>query len=141
MKLNDNHHFRPDGSNLASFLYYLREKHDSSYGMIRRTVQLVAPFFDDFILEPLALNEDAIRLEWRHRGSDSYFDAASLSDGSLRFVALATLLLQPKGTPPLGDSIGRTGTRIAPLRNHDSSLHHQTGVCGNPNCPCDTVIS
>ncbi len=100
MKINDNNYFRPDGSNVASFLYYLREKHDSSYGMIRRTVQLVAPFFDDFILEPLALNEDAIRLEWRHRGSDSYFDAASLSDGSLRFVALATLLLQPKVLRP-----------------------------------------
>ena len=100
MKLNDNHHFRPDGSNLASFLYYLREIHDSSYDMIRRTVRLVAPFFDDFILEPLALNEDAIRLEWGHRGSDSYFDASSLSDGSLRFIALATLLLQPKKLRP-----------------------------------------
>ena len=63
--------------------------------MIRRTVQLVAPFFDDFFLEPQALNEDTIRLEWRHRGSDGYFDAASLSDGTLRFIALATLLLQP----------------------------------------------
>ena len=63
--------------------------------MIRRTVRLVAPFFDDFILEPQALDEDKIRLEWRHRGSDAYFDASSLSDGSLRFIALATLLLQP----------------------------------------------
>ena len=100
MKLNDNHYFRQDGSNLASFLYYLREIHESSYDMIRRTVQLVAPFFDDFILEPLALKEDQIRLEWRHRGSDSYFDASSLSDGSLRFIALATLLLPPRELRP-----------------------------------------
>ena len=68
--LNDNRYLRHDGSNLAAFLYYLREKHGRSYDMIRRTVQLVAPFFDDFFLEPLALNEDTIRLEWRHRGSD-----------------------------------------------------------------------
>ena len=68
--------------------------------MIRRTVQLVAPFFDDFFLEPLALNEDTIRLEWRHRGSDGYFDAASLSDGTLRFIALATLLLQARELHP-----------------------------------------
>ena len=34
-------------------------------------------------------------MEWRHRGSDAYFDAASLSDGTLRFIAMATLLLQP----------------------------------------------
>ena len=51
-------------------------------------------------MEPLALNEDRILLEWRHRRSDDYFDAASLSDGSLRFIALATLLLQPKELRP-----------------------------------------
>ncbi|NDJ77487.1 MAG: AAA family ATPase, partial [Chloroflexi bacterium] len=38
---------------------------------------------------------DTIRLEWRERGSDDYFNANMLSDGTLRFVALATLLLQP----------------------------------------------
>ena len=55
---------------------------------------------DDFALEPLALNEDKIRLEWRHVGSEAYFDASSLSDGSLRFIALATLLLQPASLRP-----------------------------------------
>ena len=39
-------------------------------------------------------------MEWRHRGSDAYFDASSLSDGTLRFIALATLLLQPKRLRP-----------------------------------------
>ena len=68
--------------------------------MIVRTVRLVAPFFDDFVLAPRALNEEKIRLEWRHRGSDAYFDASSLSDGSLRFMALATLLLQPAKLQP-----------------------------------------
>ena len=94
-RINDNRGLRSDGSNLAPFLYFLRSKESGSYEMIRRTVRLVAPFFDDFILEPRALDSDTIRLEWRHRGSDAYFDAASLSDGSLRFIALATLLLQP----------------------------------------------
>ena len=98
--LNDNRFFRPDGANLAPFLYYLREKHESSYSLIRRTVQRVAPFFDDFALGPQQLNEDKIRLEWRHKGTDAYFDAASLSDGSLRFIALATLLLQPESLRP-----------------------------------------
>lgn len=98
--VDDNRFLRHDGSNLAAFLYYLHEKHGSSYEMIRRTIRLVAPFFDDFFLEPRALNEDSIRLQWRHRGSDGYFDAASLSDGSLRFIALAMLLLQPKELRP-----------------------------------------
>ena len=98
--LNNNRFLRHDGSNLAAFLYYLREVHGRSYDMIRRTVQLVAPFFDDFFLEPLALNGDTIRLEWRHLGSDGYFDVSALSDGSLRFIALATLLLQPRELRP-----------------------------------------
>ena len=98
--INDNRYLRPDGSNLASFLYYLKEKHESSYSLIRRTVQRMAPFFDDFQLEPQKLNPDKIRLEWRHKGSDAYFDASSLSDGTLRFIALATLLMQPEGYRP-----------------------------------------
>ncbi len=98
--VNDNRYLRPDGSNLPAFLYRLREKHEDSYDLIRRTVRLVAPFFDDFLLEPLALNEDKIRLEWRHQGSDAYFNVSSLSDGSLRFIALATLLLQPASLRP-----------------------------------------
>jgi predicted ATPase len=98
--INDNRYLRPDGSNLAAFLYYLREKHDSSYSLIRRTVKLIAPFFDDFLLEPQKLNPEKIRLEWRHRNSEAYFDAAALSDGSLRFIALATLFLQPEAYRP-----------------------------------------
>ncbi len=98
--VNDNHYLRPDGSNLAAFLYYLRSKHEESYSLIRRTVQRVAPFFDDFQLEPQKLNSDKIRLEWRHKGSDAYFDASSLSDGTLRFISLATLLLQPESYRP-----------------------------------------
>jgi predicted ATPase len=98
--VNDNRYLRPDGSNLAAFLYYLREKHETSYSLIRRTVQRVAPFFDDFQLEPQKLNPEKIRLEWRHKGSDAYFDAPSLSDGTLRFIALATLFLQPGSYRP-----------------------------------------
>ena len=98
--VNDNRYLRPDGSNLAAFLFLLREKHGGSYTQILRTIQLSAPFFDDFALEPLALNEDKIRLEWRHSGSDAYFDASSLSDGTLRFIALTTLLLQPASLRP-----------------------------------------
>ena len=98
--VNDNRYLRPDGSNLAAFLYYLREKHETSYSLIRRTVQRMVPFFDDFQLEPQQLNPDKIRLEWRHKGSEAYFDGASLSDGTLRFIALATLFLQPEEYRP-----------------------------------------
>ncbi|MBZ5581394.1 MAG: AAA family ATPase [Acidobacteriia bacterium] len=99
-KVDDNEFLRSDGSNLAAFLYYLHEAHQESYGLIRRTVQRVAPFFDDFRLRPLKLKRDDIKLEWRHKESDQYFDASSLSDGTLRFIVLTTLFLQPKSYRP-----------------------------------------
>ncbi|MBF0324687.1 MAG: AAA family ATPase [Alphaproteobacteria bacterium] len=95
-EVNDNRALRADGSNLAPFLHRLRQQFPASYDLIRKSVQRVAPFFDDFRLEPTALNPDKIRLEWKHKRSDAYFDAAALSDGTLRFIALATLLLQPE---------------------------------------------
>jgi len=98
--LNDNEYLRPDGSNLAAFLYYLRKKHEVAYGLIRSSVQRVAPFLDDFQLQPSKLNPDTILLAWRHKNSEAYFNASSLSDGTLRFVALATLFLQPEQYRP-----------------------------------------
>ena len=99
-QLNDNAALRTDGANLPAFLYLLQRKHPVAYATIRQAIQRVTPFFDDFVLEPLRLQPDTIRLQWRHKGSDNYFDVASLSDGTLRFMALATLLLQPAALLP-----------------------------------------
>lgn len=99
-KVDDNEFLRSDGSNLPAFLYYLREQHKASYRLIRDTIRQVAPFFDDFRLSPLKLRSDSIKLEWRHKISDQYFDASSLSDGTLRFIVLATLFLQPESHRP-----------------------------------------
>lgn len=93
--LNDNEFLRSDASNLAAFLYWMRIKHNERYQRIVNTIRLIAPFFDDFNLHPSRLHEDKIRLEWRERASEKYFDAHSLSDGTLRFICLCTLLLQP----------------------------------------------
>lgn len=93
--INDNSFLRPDGSNIAAFLHLLKAKHSNHYELIRRTIQRVAPFFDDFELKPQLLNPDKIRLEWKHKNSESYFDASSLSDGTIRFIALACLFMQP----------------------------------------------
>lgn len=95
-KLNDNAFLRPDGSNLSAFLYRLQKKDPTSYSLIRRTVQKVAPFFYDFQLNPDPLNEDYICLAWKHKNSDQHFGASSLSDGTLRFITLTTLFLQPE---------------------------------------------
>jgi predicted ATPase len=93
--LEDNVELRPDASNLAAFLYRLRERRRPHYDQIVETVRLAAPFFQDFDLKPSRLNPDKIRLEWLEYGSTAYFDGSSLSDGTLRFMCLTTLLLQP----------------------------------------------
>lgn len=83
----------PNADNLAAFLRSIRET--PAYQLIVRTVQRVAPFFLDFVLEHEADNPAQIRLRWRHRGSEETFYASDFSDGTLRFICLATLLLQP----------------------------------------------
>lgn len=94
--INDNRILRRDASNLAAFLYLLQEKHNEYFLRIENTIKLIAPFFEKFQLAPLALNKDKIRLEWKHVGSDEYFNANYLSDGTLRMICLITLLLEPK---------------------------------------------
>lgn len=99
-RVDDNRFLRPDGSNLPAYLYLLRQRYASEYASIRQVVRHVAPFFDDFELDPLELDPTQIRLEWRHRDTDRYFSADSLSDGTLRFICLATLFLQPARLAP-----------------------------------------
>ncbi len=93
--VDDNRSLRPDGSNLAAFLFLLKQKHPADYANIVASIRMVFPFFGDFTLAPLELRPDNIKLEWREQGWDTYFDASALSDGTLRFICLSTLLLQP----------------------------------------------
>jgi predicted ATPase len=94
--VGDNRFLRANGSNLAAFLYYLRMRWVDSYNLIVQSIRQVAPFFDDFDWPREEDRRDDIQLVWRHKGSDQYFNASSLSDGTLRFIALATLFLQPR---------------------------------------------
>lgn len=93
--VDDNRILRADAGNLAAFLYALQQTHPDGFRNIEDTIRQVAPFFDGFNLAPSRLNAERIRLEWRERGSEGYFNAMALSDGTLRFICLATLLLQP----------------------------------------------
>ncbi|MCL2718113.1 MAG: AAA family ATPase [Lachnospiraceae bacterium] len=89
-----------DGRNLAAFLYRLKRYYTKDYISILRSVQMVAPFFGDFILSPKELNDEQIELRWQHKESKVIYGASQLSDGTLRFICLATLLLQPEELQP-----------------------------------------
>ncbi|MEB3216316.1 MAG: AAA family ATPase [Nostocales cyanobacterium 94392] len=98
--INDNAYLRPDARNLAAFLYLLRERYPEPYQKIVKTIRLVAPFFGDFYLRPSPQNKEIIELEWFEKGQDIPFKAHLLSDGTLRFICLATVFLQPEELQP-----------------------------------------
>lgn len=94
-KTLDYKYLKSDGSNLAAFLYKIKDLHPKHFKMIEYTISSVAPFFERFDLSPDEKNPDVIFLNWFEIGSEEYFNAHHLSDGTLRFIALSTLLLQP----------------------------------------------
>ncbi len=94
--ISDNRYLRQDASNLAAFLYLLKHHFPIYYQRIVKTIQLIAPFFGDFDLHPQLDNAEQIELEWTEKNADIPFKAYHLSDGTLRFICLATLLLQPE---------------------------------------------
>jgi predicted ATPase len=96
--IHDHAYLRANASNLGAFLYKLKLKHKRQYQAICMTVQKVAPFFGDFVLEPTLEDSSSIELKWREKRGDFPFTAHHLSDGTLRLIALATVLLQPE--PP-----------------------------------------
>lgn len=98
--INDNEYLREDARNLAAFLHRLKNHHEAHYKRIVKSIQLVAPFFGDFHLRPTVGNAEKIQLEWTEAGQDVPFTASALSDGTLRFICLATVLQQPEQFMP-----------------------------------------
>lgn len=91
--VGDDLSLRSDAENIAAYLLRVRGDHSRHYQRIVAAVRAAAPFFDDFVLEPSS--NERIRLRWRQRGLDRTFLAREASDGMLRFICLATLLLGP----------------------------------------------
>jgi predicted ATPase len=93
------YYLQAEGGNLASFLFYLKRRYNSHYKRIISYINQIMPQFKDFYLEP---NEKGyVSLKWKDIYPNDYiFLPEQFSDGAIRFIALATLLLQPKETMP-----------------------------------------
>ncbi|MFN8523648.1 MAG: AAA family ATPase [Chloroflexota bacterium] len=89
----------PNAGNLAPFLHAIAWSDADSYEAIREAVRRAFPLFDDFVLDMSRENPQRMLLRWRERGSMAEFGPHQLSDGTLRFICLATLLLQPADHP------------------------------------------
>lgn len=90
--VEDDRYLRGDAGNLAAFLLRLHEKYPPYYRRICEALRQIAPFFEDFVLEP---EGGRVLLRWRETRPDLVFGPHQMSDGTIRAVALLTLLLQP----------------------------------------------
>jgi predicted ATPase len=94
--VEDNESLSSDAKNIAPFLLRLREELSPVYEEILDVCRLVTPYLDDFILKPQKFgSETRVSLTWGTKGSDHPMQPYQLSDGSIRFICLATALLQP----------------------------------------------
>jgi len=87
----DGRHLKANAQNLGSFLHRIQQQDSDYYVRIRKYVQHVLPFFDDF---ELYVESQKVLLRWREKGTDKVFNAGQASDGMLRTIALIALLAQ-----------------------------------------------
>ena len=85
-----------NASNIAAFLLNMSQNHPSHYAQIEETIRQVAPFFGTFLLKDISPGQGQTQLLWKDRYSDLLYYPFQLSDGTLRYICLATLLLQPE---------------------------------------------
>jgi len=133
-ELNDNRFLRENGQNLPAYLYYLQQIHPKNFKKIEMQMRAIAPFFNRFDLEPDRLNPSQIELRWQERGNDYSFNGHYLSDGSLRFMALATLLLQPNLPEVILIDEPELGL-------HPSAIHRLAGLFQKASAKSQIIIS
>ncbi len=101
-RIDDGRYLRSDAGNLAAYLRRLKLGGETLpyYERILRHIRRVLPQFQDFDLDAIVDNDSRVRLDWHDQTSDERYWPHQLSDGSLRYMALATLLLQPPDSLP-----------------------------------------
>jgi predicted ATPase len=137
--IDHNQYLNHDASNLAAFLYRLKENPNSTkhYERIVRYVQKAMPQFGNFDLNPNAINAKYITLNWREKGNTDYlFGPHQISDGSLRFMALATLLLQPEELLPKVMVLDEPELGL-----HPSAIGYLAGMIKAASKHCQVVIA
>jgi predicted ATPase len=91
---NDIYYLYENGENLSAFLYNIQNENRIIYNRIVATIQSIAPYFSDFFFQPN--KENYMRLQWKDKFSNVVYGANDLSDGTIRFIALTTLFMQPE---------------------------------------------
>lgn len=123
---------RSDAGNIAAFLLKMRESQKDYYDRIVSHIRLAAPYFGDFELKEVSTGQT--QLLWKERYSSKIFYPSQLSDGSIRFICLATLLLQPK--PPSTIVIDEPELGL-----HPYAITVLAGMLGMAASKCQLIVS
>jgi predicted ATPase len=95
-EIDDVYFLKNEAENIAPFLLYLKNNDINIYNKIVEVTRLVYPVFNDFELQESPTSKGKIVLRWTEKGSNNIFNIKQISDGTIRFICLATLLMQPK---------------------------------------------
>jgi predicted ATPase len=90
---NDKFFLYSKGQNIAAYLFFVYNENRLVYNLIVKTIQSIAPYFLDFIFKPESNGN--IYLRWQSKHSSAIYGPNDLSDGTIRFIALTTLFMQP----------------------------------------------
>jgi predicted ATPase len=82
-----------DGEDLIPFLYYLRESNHDRYEAIEDTLKAAFPGFESLSFPPVAAG--MLTMTWRDINYKKPFFMQELSEGTLRFIWLVSLLQSP----------------------------------------------
>lgn len=96
----DGHELKNDGGNLSAFLYNLQENYSKHFDRIVRHLSTIIPQFKSFVLRPSVANNRYISLDWLSYQYDYLLGPHKISCGSIRFMCLTALLLQPEELMP-----------------------------------------
>jgi predicted ATPase len=82
------------GENLASILYAVQQKGGLDWKLIMHHTENIVPYFSEYIFRPDGSGH--LRFEWKDKYSATIRDVRAISEGTLRFIALLTLLVARK---------------------------------------------
>ncbi|MEY3442245.1 MAG: hypothetical protein RLZZ519_526 [Bacteroidota bacterium] len=138
--IGDNQSLNHEAGNLSAFLYALKENpaYKWHYERIVRQIRQAMPQFGEFVLFPDGANPNYIALNWRDnsKNPDYLFGPHQISDGSLRFMALTTLLLQPEALLPKVIVLDEPELGL-----HPSALGYLAGMIHAASKHCQVVLA
>lgn len=89
---------RPDGSNLAAFLLWMKDSAPDEFERLCSDVRYVLPGFKEFVFTELGGGGDSVRVDIRERNLRGLTPLSRASFGTIRSIALFAMLHDPN--PP-----------------------------------------